>query len=330
MDARPAAGVLCFGNLVLDIVVRPVEQVKWGATTWVESIEQRLGGNGASTSYALATLGVPARLVGMAGNDAFGDFLVEKLRLAGVDVSRVRRSAGATATSAVLVDSSGARALLHRLGVSMEAFSTPADLTPGLTEGCGYLHLANVYSLPHLQRHAAELLRQARLAGLATALDTGWDARGRWFQTLEACLPLLDFLFVNRDEARELTGQEDPRQGARFLLAHGVRHVIVKLGGDGCAVFRSESEIHSPAFEVPVVDTTGAGDRFVAGFLAALAYGGSLEDAARLGNALGALSVQRLGAAEGLLSYPETLRWIERTPVRALKAPAGEAAAPTV
>ena len=101
---------------------------------------------------------------------------------------------------------------------------------------------------------------------------------------------------------------------ARRLRGEGARDVVIKLGGAGCAVFTSAAEIASPAFEVEVVDTTGAGDCFVAGFLAALHRGGDYQDAARFANAVGALSVQRLGATTGLLNYEETRAWMGRAP----------------
>src|SRR5215471_21801092 len=89
-------GVLCCGNIVIDISVRPVEQFDWGTTTWVESIEQNLGGNGSNTSYTLGMLGVPVRLLGMVGRDPFGELALSILKRGGVDLSFVGRSKAAT------------------------------------------------------------------------------------------------------------------------------------------------------------------------------------------------------------------------------------------
>ena len=309
--ARPPAGVLCCGNLVLDILVRPVAGVAWGATTWVETVQQSVGGNGANTSYALATLGNPVRLVADAGADEFGDRVLRKLESAGVDLSFVVRSGLPTARSVVLVHPDGARALLHQPGASREAFAAGFEFKANLIAGCDRFHFANIFALPALQPLAAETLREARQAGLRTSLDTGWDAAGGWMKRLAPCLPEVDLLFVNEDEAHRLTGNADPEAAVRIFREHGATAVVVKLGERGCAVFTESDSFCSPAFSVPVADTTGAGDCFVGGFLAALERGYGYRDAACFANAVGALSVGHLGGVAGLLTFSETVRWLE-------------------
>lgn len=310
------SGVLCCGNLVRDIAVSPVSHTLWGGTTWVDSIEEGFGGNGANTSYTLAKLGTPVRLMGMVGADDAGDRVVATLQAAGVDTTYVGRCSLPTPTTVVLVDPDGARALLHRVGASREAFKDPVELTGDLTAGCTWFHLANVFALPALRPRAADLLARVRGKGLSVSLDTGWDARGEWMDVLGPCLEHADLLFVNEDEARELTGLSDPMESAAAFLQRGVRHVVVKLGAAGCLYYSRDAAVRSPAFRVNVVDTTGAGDCFVGGFLAALQRGFSYIEAARFANAAGALSVQRLGGTPGLLSFNDTLAWIAEQTTR--------------
>jgi sugar/nucleoside kinase (ribokinase family) len=311
-------GVLVLGNIVFDTPVRPVDELRWNATVWVESMEESLGGNGANTAYAAAILGVPVRLLGYAGKDAAAGFCLGQLSGAGVDTSMVVRSSSPTAATIAIVNSAGARALLHRPGVSREAFPEAPEFTPELIRGCQWFHLANAYALPLVRPQAAEILRRARAAGLSTAVDTGWDSAGEWMKVLEPCLPHCDLLFVNQDEARQLSGTADVDAAARLFLRLGACRVVVKLGASGCAVFGPEGEFRSPAFPVEAVDTTGAGDSFAGGFLAALSRGLSFPDAARVANAAGALSVSRLGSVAGLRPWDETLKWMEtaggRTP----------------
>ncbi len=303
------ARVLCCENLVRDISVRPVAEPAWGRTVWVDAIEEGFGGNGANTSYTLARLGTPVRLLGMLGADEAGDRIAATLRSAGVDVTHVKRSPRPTPATVVLVNQDGARALLHRPGASQDAFADALELTPELIDGCDRFHLANVFALPALRPRASDLVARARQAGLSVSIDTGWDARGEWLGVLGPCLPHADLLFVNEDEARELTGRSDTVEAARVLQSRGARIVVVKLGARGCVVCLGGESIASPGFQVPVVDTTGAGDCFVGGFLAALQRGQSYTDAARFANAVGALSVQKLGGATGLLTWEETLAW---------------------
>ena len=309
-------GVLCSGNIVHDTVVHPVEEVVFGAVAWVESIEQHMGGNGANTACALARLGVPVRLTGMVGSDAAGQQLLRALESAGVDTRAVARSVAPTPASVSLVNKRGERCLLHRPGASLEAFAEPLQFTPALLEGAAHYHLANMFALPNLRRHGARMLRRARAAGMSTSLDTAWDAHGRWLEDLGPALAFVDLLFVNETEARCLSGAEEPAAAAAFFRRFGVRDVAVKLGERGCAVFTADASIGVPAFDVPVVDTTGAGDCFAGAFLAAWLRGQPLAEAARFANAAAALTIQRLGSTGGLRSWAQTLEWMKTAPVR--------------
>jgi sugar/nucleoside kinase (ribokinase family) len=310
MLKAPPRGILCCGNIVIDIQVRPVEQFNWGTTAWVDTIELNLGGNGSNTSYALGMLGVPVRLLGMVGQDPFGERALGILKRGGVDLSWVGRSQAPTTTTVCPVNAAGDRLFLHCVGSSSEVFPEPIEFTSAMLAGMSHFHLANLFALPRMRRRAPESLHNARAAGLTTSLDTGWDARGRWLEDIEGCLPHLDLLFLNQDEARMLSGSADPDQAARRMQALGAGDVVIKLGADGCAVFTADCVTRFAAFPVDVVDTTGAGDCFVAGFLTALSEGGSYPDAARFANAVGALSVQKLGAINGVLTRAETEAWL--------------------
>ncbi|MCX6598224.1 MAG: carbohydrate kinase family protein [Acidobacteria bacterium] len=282
------------GNIVVDTLVRPVTEIRWGTTEWVEAMTQSLGGNGGSTSFALAMLGAPVHLMGLVGHDAAGEFAWAELQRAGVSTGFVQRSAAATAATVALVHPDGRRALLHMPGASAEAFrevplAWPDDVT--------HLHIANPYAVPHLRRHASAMLRLAKERGLSTSLDCGWDARGEWNMVLDPCLPFTDLLFLNESEGEHLGDPQAPV-------------VVKKLGERGCSV---NGHLVS-GFAVDAIDSTGAGDCFVAGFLAARQRGATQIEAARFANAVGALSVSQLGSVAGVLNYAETQAWISRQP----------------
>jgi sugar/nucleoside kinase (ribokinase family) len=317
MSKPPAArGILCSGSIIFDTLVQPFEQSAWGTTSFVESMECHVGGNGANTARALATLGWPVRLLGALGQDTQAEFILEQVRNAGVDTSGVARLPGPTAATIVLVNRGGDRQFLHRLGVSALAFEQPIEFTRRICEGISHYHLASLFLLPHMRVHGAEVLRRAQAAGLTTSLDTNWDAQGKWMSTLRPCLLCLDILFMNEDEARMITGSNDPARGAQVVLREGVRTAVMKLGSRGCAIYSGEEEILCPAFDVAVRDTTGAGDCFVAGFLAARQRGATLAQAGQFANAAAALSVQKLGAVTGMLPFEEIEVWMRAAPVR--------------
>lgn len=310
------AGVICLGNVVYDVLVRPVEALRWNTTWWVEAARHTMGGNGSNTAYTLAMLGARVRLLAWVGDDAAGEILVNKLAKAGVDTRWIRRGGSHTATTVSLVNSGGDRYLLHAPGVSREAFPEPPALDAELLEDMSHLLLANMFAIPQLRRYGAAILEQAQRAGLVTALDTGWDQEERWMEDLGPALRWTDLLFVNEDEARGLTGRGDWQGAATRFRECGVRTVIFKLGAKGAAVCEGDRLVHVPAFEVTAVDTTGAGDCFVGAFLAAVLRGLPAVEAARVANAAAALTVQELGSTEGLRNWEEIQAWMQRAPVR--------------
>ena len=316
-----APGVLCSGNIVFDILLHPVRESAWGTTTLVESLEYHVGGNGSNTSLALAAMGVPVRLLGTVGRDEQARFVLKKFQQAGVDTSAVRTVPEPTAATVAMVNAAGDRKFLHRVGASAVAFAEPLDFTPALTVGMSHYHLGSIFTLPRMRAHAAETLCRARLARLTTSLDTTWDPYGQWMEALRPSLPHLDLLFLNEDEARMVTGSAAPKEAADVVLRGGVGAAVIKLGRRGCAIYTGEQELLCPAFDVEAKDTTGAGDCFVGGFLAARARGATLDAAGRLANAVAALSVQRIGAAVDLPSYNEVRAWMDSAPVRGVHKP---------
>jgi sugar/nucleoside kinase (ribokinase family) len=307
------SGILVSGSIVHDTLVHPASDAPWGTTTLVETIESHPGGNGANTSLALAKIGTPVRLIGVVGNDDPGRFVLDALRRSGVDTRFVNIGAEATAATVALVNCDGERKFFHRMGASADAFTEPIEFTSILIAALSHYHLASLFILPRLRLQASETLARARAAGLTTSLDTNWDPQGRWLEDLRPCLPHLDILFLNEDEARMATGSVLPAVAARCLLSGGVRTVVIKLGRQGCGIYTPQCEILSPGFEVEAKDTTGAGDCFVAGFLSACVRGASLAEAGRYANAVGALSVQEVGGATGISARIDVDAWMAAT-----------------
>lgn len=301
------------GNLVRDTVVRGVDRVEYGATVWVDAVHQSIGGNGANTACGLATLGAPVTLVSACGDDEAGEACTRELEAAGVDLAFRPTANEATALTIALVNEQGERAFLHQPGVNRTALAAPVpfelcDLPFG---GSWHYHLANPFALPAFRGHAEESLLRAQRLGATASLDTGWDSTGRWLDDLAPCLPLVDLLFVNDREAEMLTGSREAGQMVAALHRLGARRVVLKLGKQGCLLSDEDDREVIPAFHVPVVDTTGAGDAFAAGFLAALRRGMPNREAAAFACAVAGLSVQQSGSVAGLRGYEETLAWID-------------------
>lgn len=316
MPIASLTGVICCGNISMDMPVWPVENFTWGTTTWVDAVQENIGGNGANTSTAMAMLGMPVRLYGIVGKDRHGEFILDFLRRRGVDISSIGRSEKPTTCTVCIVHPSGDRLFLHRVGASADVDGDMVRFDDG--PPFSHFHLANLFALPAVRLQADDMLARAKARGLTTSLDTGWDARGRWMEDVRSCLPHTDLLFVNESEAKMLSGFDDTGEAVRALRAAGATDIVVKLGACGCIVYQGATRDAVPAFEVGVVDTTGAGDCFAGGFLAALHRGHCYCEAARFANAVAALSVERLGTVAGLRSREETDRWMSTARLRLL------------
>ena len=270
--------VVCAGMVVADVVVFPFAGLPDpGTLKLVERTELHVGGCAASTAITLAQLGVETEIVACVGEDEFGHFLSGTLARSGVNISGLVRSPNlVTSTTVVLVAANGERSFLHAIGANVGL--GPELFPPPLLQRCQILHFGAALLLPSLDGYPmAAVLAAARTAGAVTSVDTVWDPSGGWYATLAPCLSQLDILMASEREAAALAGCADPDGAADFLLGCGVRWVTIKLGGRGCLLASSSERHRLPAFDVPVVDTTGAGDAFAAGFLAGRAAGCDLR-----------------------------------------------------
>lgn len=301
--------VVCGGQIVADVMVRPFDGLPVpGTSTLVEHTGLFSGGCANNAALTMAKLGVPVEIVTSVGCDTFGDFLVRNLERAGVGTAHVQRHAELhTAVSVVLVAKDGERSFLHHPGANggLRAEHFPQSLL----EKARVLHIGGALLLKELDGPPmAGLLSRARDAGATITVDTTFDRYGTGLQVLSPSFPLMDVFLANEREATALTGRATPEECATFLLDQGCRAVVIKMGEKGCLFAAANERRRLPAFSVPVVDTTGAGDAFAAGFVAGLVNGRSLEDCARLGCAAGGRCVGHPGAS----AFPTSMQDLDR------------------
>ena len=312
--------VVCLGILVADVVGRPMKDFPApGRLVLVDEMGLYTGGCAANTASDLVRMGISVEVIGKIGQDSFGDFLIRELEQRGVGTRGIKWDArvGSSATM-VMVDPDGERRFVHYIGAN--ATLSSADIDSTIIKSASLFHLGGALVLPGIDgQPSVELLRQARQGGAITFLDTVWDTTGRWLDILGPYLPYTDYFLPSLPEAQAMTGCLEPLEAARALLKYGVEVVGLKMGAAGCLVApRYGDAIQLPAFQVDAVDATGAGDAFVAGFMAGIWHEWSLEKTARFANAVGALCVTGVGASGGIRSLDETLEFMEATPLRPL------------
>lgn len=293
--------VTCLGILVADVVGKPVEHLpERGKLTLVDRMELHGGGCANNTGIGLAKIGIKTAVIGKVGSDGFGDFMVSSLKGSGVDTSGVVRD-GSVATSAtmVMVHGDGERSFIHYLGAN--ATLSDDDVNWDVVKNSKILHIAGSFLMPGFDgQPTANVLKKAKQLGVTTALDTAWDSKGQWMKLLEPCLEYIDYAVPSIEEARMVTGKQDPADVAKVLMDKGVGTVALKMGSEGCYIKSADAELRIPIYRVNAVDANGAGDAFAAGFLAGLANGWDLERTGKFGNATGAFCVTALGATTGI------------------------------
>ena len=303
--------VFCVGNAVADVLARPVESLPApGGSLHLDHVALVPGGNGVITSIALARLGVSVRLAAPVGNDRLGQMIRATLRAQGVNCDNVVTIKDAsTASTVVLVQNNGERRLLHFQGAS--ASLSVKHLDWSRLEGARIFHYATAFSMPALDgAPLVAVMARARKMGCTTSVNVCWDQHGRWLSLLRPALAYTDIIFPNHDEGFELTGEKDPDAIAAFLRKAGVQTAVVKMGAEGCYVDGPEGTFTAPGFRVTPVDTTGAGDCFAAGFLAALCRGQNLQQAARFANATGALATLTMGGSDAAPTLEQVTAFI--------------------
>ena len=303
------ADVICLGQFTADVVVSPVNSFPdKGRTILVDNISLHNGGCACNTAVALAKLGIPTGVIGKIGCDPFGDFLIDLMNNVGLDTSAMIRDPSVnTSATAVLIDADGERSFLHYTGGN--ALFSEDDINYEVIKTAKILHIAATSLVPGLDGEPmARVLARAQEMGVATCLDTAWDAEGRWMELVEPSLSHLDMFVPSIEEARMLTGKDEPAEIAEVFLKYGIETVVIKLGAKGCYLHTVDTKLAVPAFEVSeIVDTLGAGDSFAAGYLAGIVSGWRAEKACRLANAVGACCVSAPGAS-GVKSLEQTLK----------------------
>ena len=305
----------CVGLLVADVIVEPVDKYPGkGVLEKVNSITVHNGGNAMTASINVKKLGVDTSIVGMVGDDVFGTFLKSRLDDYNVDTRGLKISSETqTSASVLMVDKNAERSFFHCVGTNA-AFSIN-DIDFDVIDKCDIVFVTGTFLLTHFDgAETMEFLKKCKQMGKTTMLDVCWDSNGNWGKLLNMSMPYIDYLMPSIDEAVCIAGEEDPEKIADVFVSKGAKNVIIKLGSKG-SFLRKENEakgkVFPPFFVENPVDTTGAGDSFCSGFIAAFAKGKPLDECMEFANAVGAMSVMAKGATSGTKSYEETLQFIK-------------------
>ncbi len=306
--------VIALGVHVLDTLVRPVESIPDGdGGLLVEQITMTAAGTAGGTALVLAKLGAQVRSAGAIGADVAGDVLLTLLARDGVDTALLlRRDDAPTSASVLPIRPDGSRPAFHQIGANgtYGLDDVPWDAIAAAT----HLHIGGPEFMGG--EAAAKVLSFARKHSVTTSMDSLAPGDPDMLEWIAPALPHVDYLLPNDGQVLGWTGEAELLAGCKALIAYGVGCVAATAGSDGAVVVTADSTVNVPAFAVEVVDTTGCGDAFSAGFLRGLAIGEDAKGAAVLGCATAALVAQGLGTDYGTYDLAAVLAFAASEPTR--------------
>ncbi|MCR5297381.1 MAG: carbohydrate kinase family protein [Clostridiales bacterium] len=305
--------VLCIGIALVDSIIRgfdpePVSASGYRAASGTLSI----GGEAVNQSVAAARLGLNAGILCALGADAAGDLVVSGLEKAGVCTDRIIRPEGhATPVTTMFVREDGTRKSITN---QAHRYNFHPEKQVSRLAGTRAVILGSLFRAPFDDPEIIRaVLQSAKDAGAAVFADTKLpNFRFLTLDDLADALPMIDYITPNGDEARYYTGKEDPAEMAEVFLGYGIRNVIIKLGAEGCYFRNAREEIRLPALPVRAVDSTGAGDCFIAGFVSEILRGSTHKEALRFANACGAICTTAVGAGTALESRAQVMEFLNR------------------
>jgi sugar/nucleoside kinase (ribokinase family) len=285
------------GVHVLDVLVRPVEEIPEGqGGQLVEQIRITAAGSAGGTALTLAKLGAEVVSAGAIGTDEVGEMLVNLLERGGIDTSMLaRRDDVQTSASVLPIRPDGSRPAFHVVGAN--ATYGPGDVDWDAFSGVTHLHLGGPEFMGG--EAAGEILAQARERGIVTSADVLAPGEQGLLEWIAPALPHLDYFLPNDDQVRGFTGIDELEEACRSLVERGAGCVAATCGAEGVILVDADGAQRVPAFDVEVVDTTGCGDAFSAGFLRGLSLDRDRAAAAALGCAAAGLVAGGLGSDHG-------------------------------
>ena len=306
----------CAGIIVADTICGPIAQLPAeGQLTIVDEMPTKIGGCAANVAVDLAKQGVDAELVGCVGNDPAATALRQAISTAGVGCDAMVSVNGLpTSTTVILLVEGEDRRFIHTFGANT-AFGMQHVHRDWLG-GLGIFYLGGLFVLPSLDpAELVDTLTFCREHGVVTVVDVVVGEQFDQHEVLRQVLPHTDYFLPNDDEARRMTGKDQPLDQLRVLAELGAAQVIITCGEDGCIAASEGRYWRATAHRMDVIDPSGCGDAFASGVITALGSDAGLADVIRYASAIGAAATQARGTTDGVCSCAEAKAFVQAYPL---------------
>ena len=303
--------IICIGMALVDSIIKGFDPNPISASGYrAASGSLNVGGEAVNEAMAAAKLGMKTGILCSLGKDAAGDMIAAALQNVGVSTDLILRSEEhPTPVTTMFVNDDGTRKSItngsHRYNFHPEKNISQFTDARALILGSMFRAPFDDPQIIH------EVLSAAKANGQIIVADTKLpNFRFLKLEDIRESLPLIDYITPNEDEARYLSGKEEPEEMADVFLSFGIKNVIIKLGGKGCFFKNDTESFLLPPCNIIAVDATGAGDNFVAGFTSEILCGATNKDALRFANACGAICTTAVGSATALKSREQVVEFL--------------------
>lgn len=303
--------LLVLGDANPDLVLHggEVEPAFGQAERLVDQARLTIGGSGAILACGAVRLGLRVAFAGVVGDDVFGAFVHDELAARGIDIRGIAVDPSRPTGVSVILSKPDDRAILTSLGTIGDLRAALID--PEMLAAARHVHVSSYFLQRGLAADLPGIFEEVHEAGGTTSVDPNWDPSDGWDGGLMELLPNIDVFLPNEMEALRLAHISDVDEAVSRLRARAP-FLVIKRGDRGALGARAGEVVMAPSLPTRVVDTTGAGDSFDAGFLAAFLANESLETSLRIANACGALSTLAPGGTDGQPTMDQVHAAIER------------------
>ncbi len=300
--------VTVIGAAVVDVFAGAVDKdIFTKVSVPAENMGLCCGGDALNEAVFLSTLGLNTELVTLLGDDNIAQTILKRLKDKGISADKITIDRDiTTGMCLVLVDSEGERYFINKPNSSLRLLSKE-HILPHVDAMGDIVSFASIFishklSLIDLQEVFSAIKKDGKRKLVA---DMTLAKNGETIDDLAPVLKYIDYIIPNEREASLLTGDQSPEKSALSFIEHGANCVIIKCGKDGCIYMDKNQTGSVPAYKTKVVDTTGAGDSFVSGFIYGLSHNMDLPDCCRYGCAVASNVVEHMGAQETLFTIED-------------------------
>lgn len=305
--------IICLGISALDILVRGISDFRLdGQTVFSRDIELIPGGDALNEAVTLSRLGHKVRLLTLTGADFQRDVILKYCSENGLAADGIQCGSFPTSTSIAMITENGERTIIGQENGSAREFSA-SDIDMSVFQpGVKAVSIGSLFCSERLDdKGLTAILEKAHNCGAVTVADFVMDLKEWSLDSIAGALKYLDYAIPSYEEAVYYTKMQEPSRISAVFKSYGVKNVIIKMGADGIYADIEGRELQLPSLAKKVIDTTGAGDSFTAGFISGLVQNLNAKEGLIFASAAAAITVQQVGASGAVNSREQIRQYME-------------------